>query len=127
MPDTTPLTVVATFADRASAESAIDALTRSGLAPVDVHLHENGMKPRNAAGTLLDEYASGGFFTNFAHLLDGLLGSPRRSPSYEDVVKFEGVAVSVQVAEGDQVDAIEAQLRQAGAQQVGSGRGLEPS
>jgi hypothetical protein len=127
MSDTTPMTVVATFADRTSAHNAVDTLSRHGIAATDLHLHEKGMQPRNAAGTLLDEYATGGFFTNFAHLLDGLLDTPRRSPSYEELVQFEGIAVSVQVADSDQAAAVEAQLRQAGAQRIGSGRGLEPS
>ena len=126
MPDATQSTVVATFADRAAAQGAIDALTHAGVAAPDIHLHEKGLKPRNASGTVFDEYASGGFFTNFTHLLDGLLGTPHRQPSYEDVVQFEGVAVSVQVASLDEAARIETRLHEAGAHKVGSGRSLEP-
>ena len=121
------MTVVATFPDRASAQAAVDTLARHGIASTDLHLHEKGMKPRNADGTLLDEYATGGFFTNFAHLLDDLLDTPHRSPSYEELVQFEGIAVSAQVADSDKAKAVEAWLRAAGAQKVASGTGLSAS
>jgi hypothetical protein len=114
-------TVVAVFADASAARSAADALVRSGISPADVHLHEKGMTPRNASGVLLDEYATGGFFTNFAHLLDGLLGAPRASPSYEEIVQFEGSAVSVQVHGSDEAVRVEKELRAAGARKVASG------
>ena len=122
MPDLSPMTVVATFADRASAQIAVDALTRDGIPSSAIHLHEKGAEPRNATGVVLDEYASGGFFTNFTHLLDDLLGAPHQSPTYEDLVRFEGVAVSVQVA-SDQADRVEARLREEGAERASSGRG----
>lgn len=126
MSNTQTVPVVATFADTAAAQRAVDTLTRSGIPSADVHLHEKGMRPRSASGVMLDEYATGGFFTSVGHLLDDLMGIPRRSPSYEDLVQFEGVAVSVRTDKGsEQVERIEALLRDAGAQKVGSGRGLD--
>jgi hypothetical protein len=122
MPDLSFTTVVATFADLANAQIGVDALTRDGISSTAIHLHEKGATPRNAAGVVLDEYASGGFFTNFAHLLDDLLGTPHQSPSYEEVVQFEGVVVSVQGLARAQVGQVEARLRNAGAQNVSSGR-----
>ena len=126
MPDHQNRTVVATFASRDAAERAVEILVRSGLAATDVHVHEQGLRPRNAAGVTLDEFATGGFFTNFGHLLDGLLGAPRSSPSYEELVRFEGVAVSAQTVQNEDAERIEALMRDAGALRVGNGRGLEP-
>ena len=125
MPSAPPLTVVATFADRDAAQRAVASLTRDEIAPAKVHLHEKGLRPRNASGVLVDEYASGGFFTNFARLLDGLMNTPHQSPSYEELVQFEGIAVSVETESSEQAERVEAQLRSAGAERVGSGRGFE--
>lgn len=125
MPDHPSTTVVAVFADRRAAQGAVDALIEGSVPAGDVHIHEKGMQPRNAGGVVLDEYATGGFFTNFAHLLDGLMGTPRRSPSYEELVQFEGVVVSVQVTGEDAVAQVEARLRAAGAQNMRSGRDFD--
>ena len=125
MPDTQRTTVVASFSNRDVAHRALYSLRQSGVPSADVHLHEKGMQPRNADGVMLDEYATGGFFTNFAHLLDGLMGTPRKSPSYDELVQFEGVVVSVQVTGEDAIAQVEGRLRTAGAEKVSSGRGLD--
>jgi hypothetical protein len=127
MADTPQTTIVAAFADRGVAQQAVARLVASGVDADSVHLHEKGMKPRNAGGVVIDEYATGGFFTNFVHLLDGLLDTPRQSPSYEELVQFEGIVVSVQAIGEDRVRQVEAELSAAGAQRVRSGRGLDPA
>lgn len=118
------MTLVASFADRDAAQRADAALMQIGIASNDVHLHEKGLKPHDADGVVFDEYATGGFFTNFAHLLDGLMNKPRKSLSYDELVQFEGMALSVHTDEA-QAERVETQLRQSGAEKVQSGRGLD--
>jgi len=117
--------IVALFADEEAARLGVDSVVRAGVSPDVVHLHRQGQPPRNASGLIADEYAAGGFFSNFASLLDGLLGTKRKADtatSYADVVRHEGVAVSVDSDESD-VARAEDLLRAAGALEVSrSGR-----
>jgi hypothetical protein len=113
-------TIVALFTDDAAAARAAARVVDSGVAPSAVHLHRQGQPPRNAAGVVVDEYASGGFFTNFLSLLDGLLQTrrePQVAASYADVVRHEGVAVSVDCS-SESAARSEALLRDAGAVNV---------
>jgi hypothetical protein len=114
-------TVLALYDDREAAQRAADVLAAGGVPLASIHVHEHGAPPRNAAGLTLDEYATGGFFANFSQLLTGLLGA--RAPagnatSYDEVVKFEGAALTVDAADADEARSLEAQLRASGATKV---------
>jgi hypothetical protein len=119
-------TVVAVFGDREAAQRAADALVASGVAAERVHLHEHGAPPRNSAGIVADEYLTGGFFSNFVHLFNDLLGSPlpeRTAASYADVVAYEGAAVSVEANDAAQAALVEKTLKQAEALKVAGSQG----
>jgi hypothetical protein len=114
-------TVVAVFGDRDAAQRAADAVIATGVAAAQVHIHERGVAPRNAAGIVADEYLTGGFFSNFVRLFNGLLGGKppeRTAQSYAELVAFEGAAVSVDASDAAQAAALEITLRQADALRV---------
>jgi hypothetical protein len=113
-------TVVALFAEEGVATKVAEQLLQSGIPAGAVHVHRQGNAPRNASGVTVDEYATGGFFTNFVGLLDDLLGThrqPGEARSYADVVRFEGAAVSVQGTYEEANRATEL-LRAAGARKL---------
>jgi hypothetical protein len=113
-------TVVALFAEEDAASRAADELLRAGVPAGSVHLHRHGQPPRNAGGVVADEYATGGFFTSFLGLLDGLLNTaraPGTAASYAELVQFEGAAISVD-GTSDEMMRAEEVLRKAGARKV---------
>ena len=121
MADNTAQTIVAIYPDRAAAQRAADELVASGIPATRVHVHEHAAPPRNAAGIKADEYATGGFFANFAKLLSGLLDA--KVPvgdvtSYDELVKFEGAALTVDEVVADQSLSIEKRLLAGGATKV---------
>jgi hypothetical protein len=113
-------TIVALFDEENAASWAADELLRAGVPAGALHVHRRGQPPRNASGVIVDEYATGGFFTSFRDLLDGLLETgraPGTAASYAELVRFEGAAVSV---DGKSVEVARAAdvLRKAGARKV---------
>ncbi|NUZ04266.1 hypothetical protein [Piscinibacter koreensis] len=114
-------TILARFPDRTAAEAAAERLVEAGFRREGVHLHQRGRPPRNAAGLEFDEYASGGFFSNFLALLDGLLETPpapNEAETYADVIREEGVGVSVGVESEGRAEEAERVLQAAGAMKM---------
>ena len=86
-----------------------------------MHLHEQGAPVRNATGIRIDEYATGGLFSNLLGLLDGLFKAPKQADearTYVDLVQHEAVGLSVIAASDEEAQRAEAALRGAGAMQV---------
>jgi hypothetical protein len=113
--------VMAVFGDKAVAQQAAKTLVESGIPASTLHFHERGLPARNGAGVIVDEYATGGFLTSFMGLLDGLLGGesvPQEARSYAELLRFEGVALSVDSPSAAEADRADALLRQAGAVDV---------
>ena len=114
-------TIVATFDSRADAQHAAERLVGAGFAAGRVHLHEQDTPPRNADGVTADEYASGGFFTNFKGLLDGLFDARQRdrdADSYAELVRREGVGLTVDVESEADAQRAEALLGDCAAMEV---------
>jgi hypothetical protein len=113
--------IASSFPDVATAQAAADELVRSGFPAEHVHLHEKGTPPRNATGIRIDEYATGGMFSGVLSLLDGIFKAPKQpdeASTYVDVVRQEGVGLSVVVAADEEAQHVEAALRSAGAMKV---------
>jgi hypothetical protein len=121
MADNTAQNIVAMYPDRAAAQHAADELVASGVPATRLHVHERAAAPRNAAGIKVDEYATGGFFANFAKLLSGLLDAKvpvGTATSYDELVQFEGAALTVDDVGSDQALSIEKRLLAGGATKV---------
>lgn len=113
--------VVAVFAGRRAAEAALEHLRSSGLATRDVRLQDHTPDVRNAGALEVDELASGGFFSNFRELLDGLLGTRRddgEAADYDEMVRHEATFVSVQVDSPETARRVSELLTAEGAQRV---------
>jgi hypothetical protein len=114
-------TVVSIFADPPAAQAALDQLAAQGVPRQCITLHESTPTSRNAAALEVDEFASGGFFSNMSALLDGLFSHPvaeGNAATYADVVSSEGTLVSVQAQGAEEAQACEGLLRRAGALRV---------
>jgi len=113
--------VVASFADRASAEAAVAGLSGSDFAGADVRLHENAESATNSLQIEVDELATGGFFGNFAALLNELLQSPvseTRAVTYQDKVRKEGAIVTARVGSAEEAERVSEALQQRGALRI---------
>ena len=122
--------VVAAFADRQAAEAALERVRNSGVATRDVRLHGHTPDVRNAGALEADELASGGFFSNFRELLDGLLGTrpdDAVAADYDEMVRREATLVSVQVDSQEAARQVSELLTAEGAKRVSTlpQRGLE--
>lgn len=114
-------TILARFPDRAAAQRAAERLVDAGFRSEGIHVHQRGTPPRNAAGLEFDEYASGGFFTNALALLDDLFDkrpAPNEAETYADVIRQEGVGVSVGVDSEGRAEEAERVLSAAGAMKM---------
>lgn len=114
-------TVVATFADRESAHRAADRLVAAGTPAADIARHDDISAADNAAAVQADEYITGGVVAGFGQLLDGLLAtSPPEgdAATYRELVKREGLLLSVRVADASASNAICAVLDAAGATRI---------
>lgn len=114
-------TLVCIFADRAATAAAINKLVRDGIPATRIKQHPHTATAGSAAGVTVDEFASGGFFSNLAALFDSLLGyhaARGTASTYADVVSSEGTLVSIEVHEHAEAERFEALLRDAGALQV---------
>jgi hypothetical protein len=112
-------TVISAFADEAAAQRAAERLRSSGVR--GVQLHPRAQPASNATAIRVDEYASGGVFSNLRALLDELFANPEppdKAESYADVVRREGVGLSVEVADAAEAQRVETLLEAEGAMKV---------
>ena len=112
-------TLISAFADEATARRAAERLRSSGVR--DVQLHTRGQPASNATAIRVDEYLTGGGFSNLRGLLDQLFATPEppdKAESYVDVVQREGVGLSVDVADAAEAQCVEALLQAEGAMKV---------
>jgi len=113
--------VVAAFASRPAAQAALERLHNSGIVTRDVRVHDHTPDARNAGALEADELASGGFFSNFRELLDGLLGTrPDASAAadYDELVRREATLVSVQVDSAETARQVAELMTAEGAKRV---------
>ena len=113
--------VVAAFADHASALAAVDSLSQGDLAGVGLRAHENAESATNALQVEVDELATGGFFGNFAALLNDLFQTSvpeTRAVTYEDKVRKEGAIVTARVGSAEEADRVSAALEARGALRI---------
>jgi hypothetical protein len=119
--------VISRFDDAEAAQRAARRLADAGFPADRLHLHQQGMPPRNAMGVKLDEYVTGGFITGVLSLLDELLDrpvEPDKAETYDDVVRREGVGLSVTVDDAEQAQRVEALLAECGAANIALHTGL---
>lgn len=112
-------TVISAFADEATAQRAAERLRGTGIR--SVRLHPRGQPPSNATAIRVDEYASGGVFSNLRGLLDQIFATsepPEKAGSYVEVVQREGVGLSVEVADEAEAQCVEGLLEAEGAMKV---------
>jgi len=121
-------TVISAFADEATAQRAAERLRSTGAR--EVHLHPRGEPASNATAIRVDEYLTGGGFSNLRGLLDQLFATPEpadKAESYVEVVQREGVGLSVDVADAAEAQCVEALLEAEGAMKVARLPGSEGS
>jgi hypothetical protein len=113
--------VVAAFPDRASARAAAESLAQSGIAGIEVRLHQHAVPVTNAFEVEVDELATGGFVGNFAELLDELFEvrpPDTKVVTYDEKVRKEGTLVSVRVASAEDAERVSAALKERGATRI---------
>ena len=113
-------TIISAFAEKQAALAAAQRLRDDGFA---AELHEHLPAASNKASLEADEILSGGFVSNFSHLLNELLGTrtdARHADTYAELVRSAGTLVSVHVDEAADADRARATMHSAGATVVSS-------
>jgi hypothetical protein len=113
--------VVAAFPDRASAHAAADSLGASGIAGLQVQVHEHSAAVTNALEVEVDELATGGLVGNFAELLNELLEvrpPDTAAVTYDEKVRKEGTIVTARVRSAADAERVSTALTERGALRV---------